>query len=183
MKHIPHRAHRIAGVALGLLLAARLMADAPPPLNEHLEPFRPLLGKTWRGEFSNSTPEKPVVDIARWERALNGQAVRILHSINHGEYGGETLIYWDSEKKSLMYQYFTTAGFQTSGTMTLDGRKFTSHEKVTGNARGITEVRATGEIREDGTLANRSEYLKNGQWEAGHSAVYREDPKAEVVFK
>jgi hypothetical protein len=52
-----------------------------------IDPIRPLSGKTWRGVFANSTPEKPVVDIARWELALNGQVVRILHSINpHGLY-------------------------------------------------------------------------------------------------
>jgi len=42
-------------------------------LDEHLEPLRPLLDNTWKGTFSNSTPDKPIVDVARWERALNGQ--------------------------------------------------------------------------------------------------------------
>jgi hypothetical protein len=157
-------------------------ADSPK-LNENLEKFRPLLGKTWRGEFKNSTPEKPMVDVARWERALNGQAIRILHSINQGVYGGETIIQWSPEKKSLVYTYFTTAGFQTTGTMTWSGSKYTSLEKVTGDAQGVTEVKAIGELLPDGTLVTSSEYLKNGKWEPGHSAVYREDPKAEVVFK
>jgi hypothetical protein len=166
----------------GLLTLNAIAADAPT-LHEKLEPFRPLLGKTWRGEFKNSTPDKPVVDIARWERALNGQAVRILHSINQGVYGGETLIFWSKEKNSLVYHYFTTAGFQTTGTMTFEGNKFTSLEKVAGEANGVTEVKAVGEIRPDGTLVNSSEYLKNGKWEPGHGATYREDPKAEVIFK
>ena len=174
---------RLASLGLALLLALRLAAADQPPLNEHLEGFRPLLGKTWRGEFKNSTPEKPVVDIARWERALNGQAVRILHSINRGAYGGETLIFWSKEKGSLIYHYFTTAGFQTTGTMTLADGKFTSLEKVAGDADGVTEVKATGEIRADGTLVNSSEYLKRGKWEPGRAATYREDPKAEVVFR
>lgn len=176
-------AARLAFLCSAALLALRLAAADPPLLHEKLEPFRPLLGKTWRGEFKNSTPEKPVVDIARWERALNGQAVRILHSINHGVYGGETLIFWSKEKDSLVYHYFTTAGFQTTGTMTFEGTKFTSLEKVAGEANGVTEVKAVGEIRPDGTLVNSSEYLKNGKWEPGHSATYHEDPKAEVVFK
>lgn len=66
-------------------------ANSKETLEPNLEPLRPLLGKTWRGEFAASTPEKPVVDIMYWERALNGAAVRVLHSINHGEYGGETI--------------------------------------------------------------------------------------------
>jgi hypothetical protein len=34
--------------------------------NPHLEPLRPLLGKTWKGAFSNSKPDNPTVDVARW---------------------------------------------------------------------------------------------------------------------
>ncbi|HKX63568.1 MAG TPA: hypothetical protein VJS65_17050, partial [Verrucomicrobiae bacterium] len=53
----------------GGLVAAETSTNAT--LDPHLEPLRPLLGKTWRGPFKNSKPEKPVVDIMRWERALN----------------------------------------------------------------------------------------------------------------
>ena len=62
-----------------------------PLLDPKLEPLRPLLDKTWKGAFRNSKPEKPIVDTMRWERALNGKAVRVLHSVNDGAYGGETI--------------------------------------------------------------------------------------------
>ena len=126
---------------------------------------------------------QPVVDVARWERALNGQAVRVLHSINAGEYGGETLIFWSAEKKSLVYRYFTTAGFQTEGVATIEGSKIITSEKVQGNANGITEVKAVTELRADGAMAKSSEYLKDGKWVPGNATTYREDPKAEVVFR
>ncbi|MBL9128467.1 MAG: hypothetical protein JNL97_12510 [Verrucomicrobiales bacterium] len=172
----------LLGSAAYLTLAVRA-ADAPATLIPQLEPLRAYLGKTWRGELANSTPQKPVVDVARWERALNGQAVRILHSINRGEYGGESIVTWDAAKKSLVYHYFTTAGFMTVGTMTVSQGKLVSHEKVTGEAGGVSEVRSTNELLPDGTMKTTSEYLKNGTWEPGHSATYREDPKGEVVFK
>ena len=174
---------------LRLFLFALIVAAAPfrvraeDKLHPKLESFRPLIGKVWRGEFANSTPEKPVVDITRWERALNGNAIRVLHSINRGDYGGETLFFWSEEKKSIVYHYFTTANFQTTGTVTFEGKKFTSLEKVSGQAGGITEVRATGELKDDGSLVLKSEYLKDGQWTPGRETVYREDPKAEVVFR
>lgn len=158
-------------------------ADAPATLIPQLEPLRPYIGKTWRGEFKNSTPEKPVIDIARWERALNGQAIRTLHSINRGEYGGESIITWDATRKSLVYHYFTTAGFITLGTMTFVEGRIVSTEKVQGEAGGVTEVRATTELLPDGSMVTRSEYFKNGTWQPGHSVTYKEDPKAEVVFK
>lgn len=166
-------------------MAAALAVSAAdtPTLRAELEALRPFLGRTWKGEFKDSTPEKPIIDISRWERALNGQAVRILHSINRGAYGGETLARWDAEKKAIVYHYFTTAGFMTTGTMTIDGKRYVCHERVTGDADGTTEVKAVGELRADGSLATTSEYLKNGKWVAGHAVVYREDPKAEVVFR
>ena len=167
----------VFGISLGLLAADQ------PTLDPHLEPLRPWLGKTFKGEFKNSTPDKPVVDVARWERALNGKAVRVLHSINDGAYGGESLVMWDDEKKAVAYHYFTTAGFRTTGTMTFKDGKILSHEVVTGNAGGVTEVRGTFEMRPDGTMHTKTEHLKNGEWTPGRETTYREDSKASVVFK
>ena len=152
-------------------------------LEEHLEPLRPLLGKTWRGEFKNSTPEKPVVDTCRWERALNGQAIRVLHSINEGVYGGETIFRWDQAKQAVTYHYFTTAGFFTTGTVTFKDGKILTHEEVNGSSGGVTAVRGTSEMTPDGRLHVKTEHLKDGAWAPGHEVTYREEPAAVVVFK
>ena len=125
-------------IVTGLQLTA---ADQAASLDPNLEPLRPWLGKTWKGEFKSSTPEKPVIDIARWERALNGKAVRILHSINQGTYGGESIVTWDAQQQALTYHYFTTAGFMTKGTMTVKDGKLLTHEVVQGSSQGVTEVR------------------------------------------
>ena len=167
----------------GLLFILNSPAAETRSLAEPLEPFRPLLGKTWRGEFQNSKSDKPAIDVAHWERVLNGKAVRVLHSVNDGSYGGESIIQWDAEKKQLIYYYFTTGGFYTTGTMTHGDGKFISHEKVLGRTNGVTEVRATNELRPDGTLHSKAEYLKDGAWSTGREVLYKEDPKAEVKFK
>ena len=73
------RTHIKPLIALCSLCALGASAAEKPSLDEHLEPFRSVLGKTWKGHFKNSTPERPQVDVARWERALNGKAIRILH--------------------------------------------------------------------------------------------------------
>jgi hypothetical protein len=152
------------------------------PLNAHLEPLRPLL-KTWKGTFKESKPDKPTVDVQRWERALNGQAIRILHSINDGAYGGETLLIWDDTRKIVSFYYFTTGGYMTTGTLELRGGKFIAHEDVKGDANGVTEVRATSEILPDGKFHVKAEYLKNGEWTPGHEVTYQEAPGSKVVFK
>ncbi|MHC1767789.1 MAG: hypothetical protein AB9869_26545 [Verrucomicrobiia bacterium] len=176
--------HRFLLLSLIAALAAAFTALADEPsLDAHLEPLRPLLEKTWTGQFKDSTPDKPMIDIARWERALNGKAIRILHSVNNGIYGGESLVMWDDNKRQVTFHYFTTAGFMTTGNMRFEQGKTISHELVTGNKEGVTEVRATSELRPDGTLHVRSEYLKNGEWMPGHEITYREDKEAKVVFR
>ena len=169
---------------LGALLLIPLLARASEqaPLDPNLEPLRPWLGKTWKSEPGESA-DKPKIDVARWERALNGKAVRILHSINDGEYGGETIVTWDKNQNSIVYHYFTTAGFTTTGTMKVEDGKLLTNEKVTGNAGGVTEVRGTAEIAPEGTFRMKTEYFKDGKWQPGRDATYREDSGAKVTFK
>ena len=170
---------------LVLTLAAALAAAAAPAaeLSERLAPLKPLIGKTWRGAFPDAKPDKPMVDVSRFEVALNGQAVRNLHSINDGEYGGETLIVWDQPKQAIVFYYFTTAGFYTTGTMRAEAGALVSHEEVKGAANGITEVRATFRVLPDGRLHVKTEHRKSGQWGPGRDMYYVEAPGAEVKFR
>jgi hypothetical protein len=152
-------------------------------LSKHLDPFQPFVGKTWKGEFTDTQTGRKVTDVSRWERALNGNAVRILHSLNEGEYGGETIIIRDTKKEKLVFYYFTTEGFYTTGAIEFKEKTFTGHEVVTGNTNGITEVRSSGKILPDGRMYSKSQYLQNGEWVDGHEIFYKEDPQAKVIFK
>jgi len=160
-----------------------LTAADNPSLNPHLAPLQPLLGKTWKGNFKNSKPGHPAEDVAHWERALNGQAVRMVHSINAGVYGGETMFIWDEKKQTVAYYYFTTEGFMTTGTLQVKDGHFVTSELVTGDADGVTEVRGTSEIQPDGKFHVKTEYLKNGQWVPGHEVTYEEDAVSQVIFR
>ena len=173
--------HRTAVLlALGLTAAAGPLSAAEP--NPRFEPLKPLL-KTWRGALPGAPGDKPKADVQRWELALNGQAVRVLHSINDGEYGGESLIVWDEEKKGLVFYYFTTAGFYTTGTVATEGGAFVTVETVKGSADGITEVKGVTRLLPDGRLQVKTQYLKNGVWTDGRDMHYVEAPGAEVRFK
>jgi len=152
-------------------------------MNPRLAPLAPLLGKTWRGTVSPPGAAKPSVDVSRFELALNGQAVRNRHSIDDGAYGGETFIVWEEERQSLVYYYFTTAGFYTTGTLRAEDGAIVSHETVKGSAGGISEVKAVSRLLPDGRLHVKTRYLKNGQWEEGRETHYVEDPQAVVRFK
>lgn len=162
-----------------VFLAASSTQAADPVLDEHLKPFLPFVGKTWKGEFKNSTKENPQFDVSKWEIALKGKAIRTRHSVNNGIYGGETLIMWNPEKKSLVAFYFTTAGFYTESTFEFVDGKLLSKEKVTGNAQGVTEVQATSVISE-GKLHVKSRYFVKDKWVDGHEITYSEAPDAKV---
>lgn len=153
---------------------------AEPKLIEPLAPFAKFVGKTWKGEFKNSTKEKPMFDVSRWEIALQGKAIRVMHSVNDGVYGGESLLVWNAKKKALESFYFTTAGFYTQATIEIKDGKMTSREMVTGNAQGIEEVEATSEVREDGKLHVKSRYRKGETWVDGHEILYSESPDSKV---
>jgi len=161
------------------IAAAGATAAEPDP---KLAPLLPLVGKTWRGSLS-SPGAKPVVDVTRFELVLGGRAVRSSHSINDGEYGGETLIVWDKEKEAVVFYYFTTGGFYTTGTIGPAEGGFKARETVHGTSGGVREVEATSRVLPDGRLHVKSRYLKDGQWTDGHEVFYTEDPKAVVKFK
>jgi len=158
--------------------------SAQTEVHEKLLPFKDLFGRSFKGKISKPDAEREQWDVMRFERALNGNAIRILHSVNDGEYGGETMLFWDEGKQSLAYYYFTTAGFYTQGTMKMvSDSKWTAQEKLVGTADGITEVRSTGEIMRDGTLKTTSEYLKKGKWVPGHGATYEPAAYIDVKFR
>ena len=182
-------------VLIALLLIGTALAQEPPAppiappsaapdsLNTHLLPFKPYLNRTWKGTFAAEPGQPAATDISRWERILNGEAIRMTHSLNEGAYGGETVLFWDQARKSLVYYYFTTAGFFTHGTMTMDGYKWVAHEFVENNANGITEVRSTCTFSPEGGMHTVSEYLQNGTWVHGHTIDYVESPDSRLIFR
>lgn len=158
-----------------LLLCGLASASETGQLHAKLEPFRPYLNQHWRGDLTQPGKTEKVIDRSLWSRALNGQAIKTVHSINDGEYGGESFIFWDEAKQSLAYYYFTTAGFYTHGTMefNVQSGEIVALENVENNQNGITQVKSFSRILPDGTLQTKSSYLQNGNWVDGHSATYQ----------
>ena len=93
------------------------------------------------------------------------------------------MIMWDAKLESLISWYFTTAGFYTQATIIHEDDQLVSHEKVTGNENGITEVKSTMQLLSNGELHTKSMYLQSGKWIDGHEIYYKESPEAPVIFK
>ena len=171
-------------LTLLLLLTSATLAAEQSSLHPKLEPLRPYLNQHWRGDLTQAGSAEITIDRAYWSRALNGQAIKTVHSINDGDYGGESFIFWDEANSTLAYYYFTTAGFYTHGTMEFDQNngQIIAVEKVENNQNGISEVKSYSKIMPDGTMETRSSYLQNGNWVPGHTAVYRPVAEQQIIF-
>ena len=171
-----------------ILLAAILVygisfGEENKTLSSHLKPFDTYIGKTFKGKFPTSTSSHPMLDVLHWERALNGNAVRIVHSVNNGEYGGETIIMWDPKAGRLSSWYFTTGGNYTQSTIDIEKDSLIFIEDVSGNNNGITKVKTIIQTLYGGKLQSRSKFLMNDVWVNGHEVIYQEEPNAQVIFK
>ncbi|KZN46495.1 hypothetical protein [Pseudoalteromonas luteoviolacea] len=170
---------RLIGVFCGIFLCAQSAWAAN--IADELKVFEPYLG-TWQASFSMASGQPAVTDVSQWERALNGTAIRTLHSINDGAYGGESLLFWDKAKQSIVFYYFTTAGFYTSGKIeVISEHEFVAYESVEGNQDGITEVKSTSRFK-NGAFTVSTQYLKNGKWTNPEQRTYRPSNKP-VKFK
>lgn len=144
--------------------------------HENLMILAPFIG-TWKAEVGENA-----FDVSNYAWILGGKAIRIMHSINDGDYGGEALLHWNTDKQAITFRYVTTASFYTEGTITPTANGFDAHEIVHGNMGGITKTRA-GYTLKDGEINVWSQFLKDGEWTEKSQATYIKAADAEVRFK
>ena len=157
----------------------------PAPLPEAVSgraayaPFEAMVGKTWRGQ---GTRDAKAEDIQRWEWAIGGNAIRIVHSVNNGAYAGESLIFRDKDTGNYIFHYFTTGGFHTTGTIRPTGPVAFEMEEAVHGVKGLAALKSTGVLGADGIYRTRSKVEKDGQWVEVGGFDYREDATAKVVM-
>jgi hypothetical protein len=172
---------RLACAVLAAVATGGTVARAGE-LDARLAPLAPYVDRTFTASMGPAGNEGAAVDIQKWETVLGGKAVRITHSINGGDYGGESLVTWDASTGSIRYWYVTTAGFHTVGTMTAAGDSLVTLEDVVGDAGGITKVEGVWRRTAEGlTVSSRMQAA--GQWQPKRETAYRETPGAEPRFR
>ena len=164
------------------LLMAAAAAPAAAELDARLAPLAPYVGRCFTALMSPPGVEPAVTDVQQWEEILGGKAVRITHSINGGDYGGESILTWDPSRDAIAYWYITTADFHTLGILTAAGDSLMTHEQVVGNAGDITEVKGVWRRDADG-LTVTSRMLSAGQWQPAQVSRYRETPGVVPAFR
>lgn len=156
---------------------------AEKPISEHLFPYNALLGKRYEGKYLNPQDEQLIKDVLLWERTLNGNAIKMTHSINNGEYGGITIIRWDPDENMIHSWYFDTGGSLTKSNIYFFNEKIISIEDVSNNKNGITKVKTSLEILDNDILFKKTKYLMKNIWVDGNEVFYRETKEFWPIFK
>ena len=142
-------------------------------------PLLPLIGKTWRGA---AVGQDGVEDVMHWDWAVGGRAVRVTHAVNGGVYGGETLIFPDKDSGNLIFHYFTTGGFHTSGVIRATGPGALEIDETVHGTDNIEVLKSRGTLGPDGVYRTRSLVERDGTWAEFGGFDYRLDPAARVVL-
>ncbi len=152
-------------------------------LSKHLSGFEIFVGKKFQGEFYNSTKENPLMDIIYFERILNGEAIRISHSVNNGEYGGEYIITWNSDKGKIESYHFSTGGEIRVSNIDIINNEISIKEDFSQNENGIQKVKKIFRLGAEGYLENNIKYMINNMWVKSHEMIYSRNDSAKIIFR
>ena len=156
----------VAGVAMCSALAT---AMEETELQKQLREFNALAGKSWIGDFANSTPDNPLKDEVAYEYILNGHALRSVHTVTGG-YGGETIIYWNPVFKKFTFTYYSNAGMYSEGTGEIVDGVFKLEAMHYGGA--TTAWTAEMSLSGEAAYTSSAKYFTNGKWDSGHEISY-----------
>lgn len=167
---------------ISALLFVFSLPSSASEANEKLSVLAPFLG-TWTSTSGSVNDQQTFQDISKWEWAYGGNVIRITHSINEGDYAGESLIHWDGVQGKIIYRYVTTASFYTDGVITpKEDGSIEVHEFVRGSETGPTES-LSGYRVERGQLKTWSKFKTNGKWADPSEVTYNRTPDAKVIIK
>ncbi len=172
----------MSAAALGAMVpacaAAQDLPEAAARAPAAFDGFRPLIGKTWRGQ---AVGQEGVEDVMRWDWALGGHAIRVVHAVNGGVYGGETLYFPDKDTGDVIFHYFTTGGFHTTGVIRPRAEGGWSIEEHVQGAEGVELLRSVATLG-DGVFRTRSLQVKDGEEREFGGFDYRADEAGEIVL-
>jgi hypothetical protein len=126
---------------LGFALAGASSAGATPT-GAPLQPLAFLVDSCWQGTF----PDGKAADTHCFTRDLGGQILRDRHTVTGGTsaYAGESVYAWDPESSRIRYEYWSTDGGHSSGSVIDEtGRLVFSDERHVGADGTVMVIRST----------------------------------------
>lgn len=193
-KHMAHPtpvAPRPMAVAAVSTPVSGLSSDASPPsgrldegeaglVHPALGVFAPFLGNAYRG-VSISPEFEATDDLIYWRAALGGQAVRAVHALADGSYGGESLYYAD-QSGGIRWIYVSNSGFHTTGRVAPQGDGGWTSTGAFSSNMALAQVVQVATPTPDGFVVSSTLVGRNGDRQAGPSFSFTKDNTLSVVF-
>jgi uncharacterized protein YndB with AHSA1/START domain len=149
---------------------------APGAPSPRLMPIAFLAGQCWRGTM----PDGKTTDTHCFDWLLNGHYLRdhhVVRSAGRPDYAGESLYYYDHERKQVAYIYYENNGNYARGLMMGDDKRlvFPDAQFLMPNAK--LTYRASWTRLDDNSYQATSEFLKGGKWELEQTVKFSKVPR------
>lgn len=162
-----------AAAAASVAPAAAGGAGAPSP---KLAPMAFLAGQCWRGTM----PDGKTTDTHCFDWLLNGHYLRdhhVVRSAGRPDYVGESLYYFDHERKQVAYLYYENNGNYSRGLMMGDGKRLVFPDAQFLMPDAKLTYRASWTRIDDNSYQATSEFLKGGKWELEQTVKFSRVPR------
>jgi len=162
-----------AATAASVAPAAAGGAGAPSP---KLAPMAFLAGECWRGTM----PDGKTTDTHCFDWLLNGHYLRdhhVVRSAGRPDYVGESLYYFDHERKQVAYLYYENNGNYSRGLMMGDGKRLVFPDAQFLMPDAKLTYRASWTRIDDNSYQATSEFLKGGKWELEQTVKFSRVPR------
>jgi tetratricopeptide (TPR) repeat protein len=130
-------------------------------LVSELEPLAPLLGN-WIGRFDD--PDETMEIHCTWAPILDGNAVRMVNTIEEAGFVSERTIYFDRAAESMAYVVITNNGYVSRGQMAFEGTLLVDTGSQTSPEGTVRQASGVWELMPDGTLENTGADRVEGRW-------------------
>jgi uncharacterized protein YndB with AHSA1/START domain len=162
-----------AAAAASVAPAAAGGAGSPSP---KLAPMAFLAGECWRGTM----PDGKTTDTHCFDWLLNGHYLRdhhVVRSAGRPDYVGESLYYFDHERKQVAYLYYENNGNYSRGLMMGDGKRLVFPDAQFLMPDAKLTYRASWTRIDDNSYQATSEFLKGGKWELEQTVKFSRVPR------
>jgi len=159
-------------IFLMLLLSTSCLGQDDPVLRKELMLLKPLVGKTWVGEMTDPSGQRTLHMSIKYEPMYDGKVIKCFKECQELNYQSEGYYYYDSDKKEVSILMVCSNGNLTMGNVKPEDGKILQYGFTIFPDRKV-EFRNLFEITPEGHLMDHFFSLKDGEWRAGHSAIYK----------
>ena len=162
-----------AAPSASVALAVAGGAGAP---SSKLAPMAFLAGQCWRGTM----PDGKTTDTHCFDWLLNGHYLRDHHVVRlagRPDYVGESLYYYDHERKQVAYIYYENNGNYSRGLMMGDDKRLVFPDAQFQMPNAKLTYRASWTRIDDNSYQATSEFLKGGKWELEQTVRFSKVPR------